>query len=201
MKKRFAFAVLALFFMPMVALGVIYLSGGFEPKELPIMGQLPQFSLTERAESEVTRDKLERHVWVASFLFTHCAGQCPMIVNSVQRVQKALVFKDRFRLVSFTMDPERDTPEVLRDYAVKVSADPYKWLFLTGEREKLQKLIKDGFRLAVVEGLDEGDDVTHSSKLVLVDGYSRIRGYYDAEDQEQVKRLIKDAKKLLRGTL
>lgn len=201
MKYKFQIMIMALFFMPMVALGVLYLTNGLEVKELPVYGEVPYFSLTERNDVTVDKNALQNKVWIANFIFTHCAGQCPGIVMAAQQVQKALRFKEPFRLVSISMDPERDTPDVFKAYATRVSADPFKWLFLTGDKTEIQKLVKDGFHLAAVEGIDEGDNVTHSSKLVLVDGVGRIRGYYDAEDDAQVKRLIKDAKGLIRGIL
>lgn len=201
MKYKFQIMILSLFFMPMVALGVLYLTNGLEVKELPVYGEVPYFSLTERNDVALTKDELKNKIWVANFIFTHCAGQCPGIVMASQEVQRALRLKEHFRLVSISMDPERDTPEVLKAYANRISADPFKWLLLTGEQEKIQKLVKDGFKLAAVENIEEGDNVTHSSKLVLVDGVGRIRGYYDAEDDSQVKRLIKDAKGLIKGVI
>ncbi len=196
MKKINPVLVLVLFLvgMPMVSVGVLALSGSFETKELPILGQVPDFSLTERTGATYGSNDLHGKVWVASFLFTSCQMQCPIITAKVQRVQNKFLFKDNFRSVSFTTDPERDTAQVLKNYAVKANADPYKWLFLTGPKDELLSLISTGFKLST----DPTNPTIHSEKLVLVDHLRRIRGYYDANDDDQVNRLMKDTRSLIR---
>lgn len=186
--------VLFLVGMPVVSVAVLALSGGFETKELPVLGQVPEFSLTERTGATFGSLQLHGKVWVAGFLFTRCPMQCPIITAKLQRLQTKFRFKENWRAVAFTTDPENDTTKVLKDYAVKVSADPYKWLFLTGPKEKMGPLISGGFKLAN----DEKDPTVHSEKLVLVDHLGRIRGYYDAMEDSDVNRLIKDTRVLLR---
>lgn len=180
--------------MPVVAVAVLSLTNTFYVKELQVFGEVPHFELTERNGSELQRRDLAGKVWIASFVFTHCAGQCPLLCEKLKTVQNKLRFKDKFRLISITMDPERDTPEVLSEYADRFQADPYKWLFLTGEKKKVDFLVEHGFRLT------SGDPLTHSFKLVLVDGHNRIRGYYDGLEDDSVKQLIRDAKHLIRQT-
>lgn len=193
MKRYFGWGLMALFFMPVISVAVLSFTNSFEVRELPVLKELPDFSLEERQGSEVTRDSLRGKVWIAAFVFANCESQCPMINQQMRKIQSALRFKERFRLVSITVDPERDTAEVLQRYADKLSADPYKWLFLTGSREEINILSQKGFQLASAQEAD----ATHSSKLVLVDHFSRIRGYYEA-DATSVKTLIKDAKRLVK---
>ena len=186
--------VLFLVGMPIISVAVLAMTGSFETKELPVLGLVPDFSLTERSGETYGTSQLKGKVWVAGFIFTSCAMQCPIITSKLQRVQNKFRFKDNWRAVAFTTDPERDTQQVLKDYAVKVNADPYKWLFLTGDKGVMGKLISGGFRLSS----DADNPTIHSEKLVLVDHLSRIRGYYDANEDKAVDQLIKDTKGLLK---
>ena len=104
------------------------------------------------------------------------------------------------QLVSFTVDPDHDTPSVLASYASHYGAQPGRWRFVTGRREAISALAQDGFRLGVGEA--EGtpaEPITHSVRLVLIDQQGRLRGYYDATDPEAVNRLTRDVKRLLGG--
>lgn len=199
MKNRVAIAVLSLFLMPIVALGILTATNSLYTKPLPTYGEIPDFKLHERSGKDISKQDLQRKVWVAGFVFTHCAGSCPLIMGAMHEIQKAFVFKENFRLVGITMDPERDNPEVLKDYADKNKADPYKFLFLTGDKKEVHSFVQNGFRLAAAEDKEEGD-ITHSGKLVLVDGFGKIRGYYDLEANGTLKNLKADVKRLLKET-
>jgi len=198
-KKRFVIVLSIFVFMPMIAVAVLSLTNSFEVKELKIFGDIPPFALTERSGKEVTREELMGKVWIASFIFTHCAGQCPVLCQKLEAVQRKFRFKEHFRLLSITMDPVRDTPQVLEEYAERFKADPYKWLFVTGEKKSVDSLVQNGFRLA--SNGPDGEDpegITHSFKLVLVDSFGRIRGYYDGLDDGSIKELMRDTKNLLK---
>jgi protein SCO1/2 len=121
---------------------------------------------------------------------------CPIMTEKMRKLQDKLPAE--IKLVSFSVDPDVDTPAVLTEYARKFGADPNRWLFLTGSKESLFKLSKDGFKLAVDDtGGTELEPITHSSRFVLVDQQGRIRGYYSMEDPAELARIIKDAKSLL----
>jgi protein SCO1 len=186
--------VLFLVGMPVLSVAVIALTGNFEVKELPVLGQVPEFRLTERSGEPYGSNELRGKVWVAGFIFTSCSMQCPIITGRLQSLQTKFRFKENWRAVAFTTDPDSDTVSVLKDYAVKAKADPYKWLFLTGPKNELTPLISNGFKLAS----DPTNPTIHSEKLVLVDHLSRIRGYYDANDEAAVKKLVKDTKALIK---
>src|SRR5262249_53802425 len=112
---------------------------------LPVLGQVPAFSFTERSARTVTADSLAGTVWVADFVFTHCPDFCPALTARMAGLQKTLARPDDpVRLVSFTVDPAHDTPEVLREYATRAGAGP-AWLFLTGPRTDVATLLKEGF--------------------------------------------------------
>jgi protein SCO1/2 len=122
----------------------------------------------------------------------------------MREVQEDFKNEKDLRLVSMTVDPTRDTPEVLSEYAKRFSADPGRWLFLTGEKETIYKFAQEGFHLGALEIPHEkrpesGATHTHSSRFVLVDREAQIRGYYVSTEAEAMKRLRRDLKILLRS--
>jgi protein SCO1/2 len=171
-----------------------------EPPE--VLFNAPAFSLTQRDDSTVSLDDLKGKVWVGNFIFTRCAGICPMMTASMASLQQDLRLLDNWddiRLVSFSVDPGHDTPEVLREYAEQYKADKTHWLFLTGERQTVWRMVADGFKLAVGEVDDNpAMPILHSEKFVLVDQAGHIRGYYDGTEDEQRGALVRDLQLLLR---
>lgn len=166
------------------------------PDSSPAYGKVPDFKLTERSTRQVTRQDLAGQVWVADFIFTHCAGICPTMSANMQKLQERL--PKEVRLVSFSVDPTNDTPEVLTEYAKRYNADPDRWLFLTGDPETIQKLSIGGFKLALDSSSGtEAEPITHSSRFALVDQDGHIRGYYGTEDVGALDRLVADVKNLL----
>lgn len=170
---------------------------------LPVLGTVPEFVLTERSGRAVSKADLGGRPWVANFIFTSCGGVCPLLSSRMAELQRLLAARGlEVRLVSFSVDPARDTPEVLRDYAARYGADEQGWLFLTGPRMELYGLIRNGFRLAVAERSPEevarypDEVITHSDRFVLVDAEGRIRAYYHGTDAEVVVRLLRDASAL-----
>ena len=120
-----------------------------------------------------------------------------MISTRMSELQKPLEKTD-VHLVSFTVDPEKDTPEVLRSYAEKLQAQPSRWDFLTGPKSAIYKLSRDGFKLAVSDGTAETGTPVHSTRMILVDRHGDIRGYYDAIEADAVTKLLADTNHLLR---
>jgi protein SCO1 len=165
-----------------------------QSEPLPELGSLPEFALTAHDGRPLVRAELLGRPFVADFIFTRCGGICPAMTARMAQLQTRL--PARLRLVSFSVDPEHDTPEVLSRYARDFKAGP-GWLFVTGPRSALHSLATDGFHLAAMElpPGDEGSDgpFLHSGKFVLVDGRGRIRGYYDSEDGAEIERLVGDA--------
>ncbi|HEX7186481.1 MAG TPA: SCO family protein [Thermoanaerobaculia bacterium] len=171
------------------------------PAPPPVLGQVPDFALTNRDGRTVRRADLAGAPWVADFIFTRCGASCPMMSMRMARLESDLPDDLGVRLVSFTVDPEYDTPQVLRRYAESFGA-PGRWLFLTGTREELHRLSIEGFKLAVDDSpavaASAEEPILHSTRFVLVDGEGRIRGYYEAFDEESVERLERDLKALAR---
>jgi cytochrome oxidase Cu insertion factor (SCO1/SenC/PrrC family) len=117
--------------------------------DLPTFYTLPEFSLIDQAGERVNRQSLLGKVWVADFFYTRCKDTCPRQTAEMARLQKEFAGATHFRLVSFTIDPEQDPPEVIAEYAHRFGADAKRWLFLTGQKEDMHRLIRNGFRLNV----------------------------------------------------
>jgi protein SCO1/2 len=160
-------------------------------------GILPSFELVNQDAQPFGSAQLLGKIWIADFIFTSCPGPCPIISSRMSELQKPLKTTD-IHLVSFTVDPEKDTPDVLRAYAEKLHAQPNRWDFLTGARPLVYALVRDGFKLAVSDGSDETGMPVHSTRVVLVDRHGAIRGYYDALAPDAVTKLLADANHLFR---
>ena len=161
-------------------------------------GAVPEFQLTNQNGEPFGSAQLLGKVWVADFIFTTCRGPCPVISGRFAEVQKPLE-KSGVHLVSFTVDPETDTPEVLREYATRLNARPGRWDFLTGAKEEVYALTQNGFKLPL---LDDGGEQgpAHATRAVLVDRKGTIRGYYDMLAPDVVAKLVADASKLARDS-
>jgi protein SCO1/2 len=174
------------------AVAALALAGCSSRAKLPVLGSVPPFALTDQSGVAFDSTKLADRVWVADFMFTNCPGPCPRMSSQMRQVQTALAVAD-VKLVSFTIDPERDTPEALSNYAVRYSARRGIWYFLTGPVETLRHLDRDVFKLGNIDG-----SLQHSTRFVLMDRKSRVRGYYLTSEPDAIQQLISDAKSLLR---
>jgi protein SCO1/2 len=165
-------------------------------RPLTEFGAVPDFTLVEKNGQTVTRSAFDGRVWLADFIFTNCAGTCPLMTEQMSALQNVL--PEEVLLVSFTVDPARDTPMALRSYAASHQADPDRWFFLTGSREELYNLAKQGFHLPVDDTMGtELEPITHSSRFVLVDRRGNIRQYYVGTDEAEVAAIEGDVRTLL----
>jgi protein SCO1/2 len=163
-----------------------------EGKILANFGKAPDFSLTERSSQKFSKSDLLGRPWIADFIFTSCAGQCPLMSLQMKKLQALFASETGFRFVSFTVDPDRDTPEVLARYADRYRAEGGRWFFLTGPQQEMDRIL-NGFFLSAVE-----QPAMHSIRFILVDGAGQIRGYYDSSDEGSMKQLIHDARVIAR---
>ncbi len=166
---------------------------GCSREPLPVLGTIPAFSLTERAGTPVTADDLEGRIWVADFIFTRCPDVCPALSGRMSALRKELAANgtEGVTMVSISVDPNHDTPAVLQSYASKFGGDE-DWLFLTGPRESIAGLLRDGFKVAFADGGPPTAPITHSDRFVLVDPQLRVRGYYHGLDEASVDKLVDD---------
>lgn len=165
---------------------------------------MPPFALTAQDGRPVTRDDYSGRVWIADFVFTECPGPCPLLTSHMRQVQDLLVEESLdVPLVSFSVDPETDTPEVLTEYGNAFGADFNSWTFLTGDKQEIYDLILEGFLLAVSDGAVSPDlpagagIITHSTRFALVDQQGEVRGYYHGEESTVAADIVADAKRLL----
>ena len=161
---------------------------------LAVFGQAPEFSLTERSKAPFSNANLKGKPWIADFIFTSCAGQCPVMSLHMKRLQTLFPKETGMQLVSFTVDPDRDSPEILSEYANRYEAKPDQWFFLTGPKTEINRILK-GFLLSGAE-----EPAMHSTRFILVDRQGKIRGYYDSAEPTSLNQLIHDAKLLLKGS-
>jgi protein SCO1/2 len=160
-------------------------------------GTVPPFQLVNQNGQPFASAQLNGKIWIADFIFTSCRGPCPLISTRMSELQMPLE-KTEVHLVSFTVDPDTDTPEVLRAYAEKLNAEPKRWDFLTGSKSAIYKLSHDGFKLAVSDGSDAEGVPMHSTRMVLVDRHGQIRGYYEGTEPDAMTKLLADTNHLLR---
>ncbi len=161
---------------------------------LGVHGQVPDFALVERSGRRVTLADLQGKVWLANFIYTECTETCPTQSLRLSHLQGEFAAAPDLRLVSITVDPEHDTPEILARYAERYHADAERWLFLTGPKRAIYALARDGFKLGVV---DQQGFIMHSSRLVLVDRQARVRAYHQHDDPESLARLRDNLRALL----
>ena len=191
-----------LILIPIVTLAVLLCLRNVEvtalrQRSISAYGTVPGFQLTNQNGQPFGSAQLSGKIWIADFIYTTCPGPCPMISSRMSELQKPLQKTD-VHLLSFSVNPEKDTPEVLRGYADKLQAEPGRWDFLTGAKPAIYKLSHDGFKLAVSDGSDAPGIPVHSTRIVLVDRHGQIRGYYDATEPEAITKLLADTNHLLR---
>ncbi len=170
------------------------------PPPLPILGDLPAFSLTDQDGRRFGKAELEGKVWLAGFIFTRCPTICPAITATMARIQKrARGIEPGFRLVSFSVDPSYDTPARLSEFAARHKASPRMWRFLTGPLDAVKTTVTDGLKIAMgdIEGEQDFASIMHGTHFVLVDQAGRIRGYYDSSDADVADRVLTDATLLI----
>ena len=191
-----------LILIPLITLGLLLWLRHLEvnalrQRTISSYGTVPSFQFTNQNGQPFGLAQLAGKIWIADFIYTTCPGPCPMISTRMSELQKPLEKTD-VHLVSFTVDPEKDTPEVLRGYAEKLHAQSGRWDFLTGAQSAIYHLSRDGFKLAVSDGNEETGIPVHSTRMVLVDRHGEIRGYYEATEADAVTKLLADTSHLLR---
>ena len=158
---------------------------------------VPNFKLTDQPGSSIGLQNLTGKIWVANFVFTRCKGPCPIISTRMADLHTKLKkTKGGVNLVSFTVDPEHDTPSVLSKYGALLGADASNWKFLTGTPDEINAIVVKG----LLQPLSKEPDGTpaHSQRFVIVDGEGWIRGFRDGEDPEVLQKLMVDIGELLR---
>ncbi len=174
---------------------VLLLAACDDEPALPELTAVPAFALVDQDGQPFGSDDLAGHVWIANFIFTTCPSVCPLLTTQMGNVESHLE-SENLRFVSFTVDPSRDTPEVLTAYAAAHGAQSERWSFLTGDVDAVRQAVTEGLRMRMGTRDEETGDIMHGSHFVLVDGRGRIRGFYSS-DGEGIANLERDAARLL----
>ena len=154
---------------------------------------VPDFNLTTQQGESLTLSDMKGKIWVADFIFTNCPTICPAMTLEMASLQSEFV-ADPVYFVSFSVDPERDTSDVLARYATAYGADDRRWHFLTGDKTHIYQLAEKGFSLAAGHN---GTELLHSTRFVLVAPDGNIYDYYDSRSKPALLRLRRDVKALL----
>jgi len=178
-------------FVIIIALIAVMQPDGAE-EQLPIIGKIPAFDLVDQNSKQFTLKNLEGNVWLADFIFTTCSGPCPIMTERMGMVQHDLLETEKLKFVSFTVNPDYDTPEVLKKYAQRFDADVSSWSFVTGKYDQIQELIVEGFKMGDVEEI-----VFHSTRFALVDHEGNLRGYYSGTEPAEHDILTRDIHALI----
>ena len=166
-------------------------------RQIQSYGSVPPFQLTNQNGNPFGSSNLAGKIWIADFIYSTCPGPCPMISTRMSEMQKPLEKTD-VHFVSFTVDPDKDTPERLREYAGQLHAAPGHWDFLTGPKSEIYNLSVNGFKLAAAARSSENPEPLHSTRMILVDRHGQIRGYYDATTADAITKLLADTNHLLK---
>lgn len=177
-----------------------------QPK-LDVYGRMPEFSLSDQTGAAFSSSTLGNRTALVDFIYTHCTDACPMLSSTFSQVQRKLadqsLLGSKIMLVSVSVDPTHDTPAVLAEYGQSFKADPNGWKMLTGDWDSVYDVVT-GFKVAtrpprpVVDApAPGGTELTHSTRIILVDGDQQVRAYLDGNDAT-ADDLVSAAKRLVK---
>ncbi len=207
MNSSIKYFLIAVFVLPVTAYMLI---SWYENKlqKLPVLGKpglvngkmkdhtIAAFSFTDQDGNNYRESNWKNKIVVADFFFTRCPTICPKMTNSLKAVRDAYKNDESVLISSFTVDPENDNPEILKNYAEKFSIEKTGWKLLTGDKKEIYKLARNSFFITATDGDGGPGDFIHSENLVLLDQHRRIRGYYDGTSSISTTQLIQDIKKI-----
>lgn len=195
------FVLLSVVFMTYAGMMIRESTGEFFGKDkLPVLGapghQVPGFRFTDQDSQTVSREHVKGKIYVAEYFFTTCTNICPVMNKNMMKVYAKYKDKPNFLILSHTSDPEYDSIPVLKAYAEKHGADAKNWHFLTGDKQQLYKMAREGY--LVDDGTSKGpDDFVHTQWFALVDGEGQIRGLYEGTKNKDIDKLISDIDRLM----
>ena len=180
-------------FIIYIIVGIVIASSCRTTKQdpLPVLGRIPEFIMTDSRGTSFGYNDLQGKIWVADFIFTTCSGPCPIMSSEMAKVHQEFIEDESIRTVSYTVNPDYDTPEVLSEYAERYNANTDQWHFLTASYDDIHSIIVNGFKMGDIKEI-----VFHSTRFALVDKEMNIRGYYVGTELEDVGKLKKDIHRL-----
>ena len=173
---------------------------GFGAPVLPVLSYVPPFSFDNQQGRQVTDKDVAGKVYVAEYFFTTCKGICPKMNVNMKRLSDDLAGETDFRILSYTVDPETDSVGRMKHYADSLGADPQRWWFLTGRKDSLYHLARNGYLLDDPKNnaLNINEQFLHTQFVALVDRGGRVRKIYDGLKQDELDELEKDISVLLK---
>ena len=156
-----------------------------------VFHKVSAFSFVNQDGKELSSSTLKGKMYAANFFFSTCQTICPKMATQMFRIQDKLHYLNReFQMVSFTVNPEYDTPEILKKYSLEVHADNTLWNFATGSKKEIYEVARKGFLVNADEGDGGPDDFVHTELVVLIDKEGCIRGFYDGTSLKDMDRLV-----------
>ena len=207
MKKNYSYIGISFIILIFGIWAVPKIINSLSKPDLATIGPVPSFSFIDQNNKTVTNDAFAGKVYVIEFFFTTCPSICPLMTENMIKIQDEFLGNPKVGMASFSIDPEHDTPEVLKEYAENKGITKPQWHLLTGEKEKIFNLANEGFNLYVGEASEVEGGFEHSGFFALIDQEGNIRSrkdengnpiiYYDGLDDKNIKMLKEDIKKLL----
>lgn len=180
--------------LPVIILCVGAIACSRPGTNLPDYGKVPDFHMTDSTGRPFSSGELAGKVWLVDFIYANCPAACPMMSSKMHVIAKKLQGESDVRILSISVDPERDTPPVLNEFAKRYGGPTVQWTFLTGSPKTVHLLAYTTFHVGDVLG-----KIEHSTKFMLVDKQGKIRGYYSSTDEEGIPAMLKDLSVLRRG--
>jgi len=207
--RKFEWLIWGALVCTMVVIAVAFVLSEIQKRQardvpLPLSYPLPDFTLTNQLGQMVSLRDLQGQVWIADIIFTRCPGACPLMTKRMKELQTALPDDAQVKLVTLTTDPEFDTPGVLKKYGERFGADPARWIFLTGTKKEIGRLaLREGLKFFAeevkpAERTSETDLYGHSTIFAIVDREGRMRGSFEYDEPETIRKVVAAVKKLLR---
>jgi protein SCO1/2 len=182
-----------------------------QEKKLPFLGpkqvnakgdtvyhQIPSFRFLNQDSVFVSEKDVEGKVYVADFFFTTCPTICPKMKTQMLRIYERYKDRDEVRIISHSIDPDFDTPNVLKDYAARLQVKAPKWNLLTGDKAAIYTLGQKSYMVSAQEDPNEAGGFVHSGAFILVDKNRHVRGIYDGTVEAEVNHLLEDMEILLK---
>ncbi|MCA9401863.1 MAG: SCO family protein [Candidatus Omnitrophica bacterium] len=175
-----------------IGFGYFLLKREMGSPKLPVLGEVKDFKLINSKNEPFDSRSLDNKIWIVNFFFTTCGDICPILSKNMGNLSRTFELVKDVTLVSITVNPEQDTPEVLADYSQKYRTNQ-NWFFLTGEREDIKDILVNSMKIGDIK-----EPIFHSNRFILIDRYGYIRGYYNGTNTGEVNQLFKDAAALVK---
>jgi protein SCO1/2 len=172
--------------------------GNASGERLSRLWKRPEFDFVDQDAQPFRASQMDGRVWVVDFFYTTCPGPCPALSSRLSVLHRRFASDPSVGFLSISSNPEKDQPDVLKLYAEKFGADA-RWRFLTGDKVQVFSVANQGFKMGLTEGSPDGEPVTHSTRLLLVDAEGWVRGFYEGVGEgvdEASTRLVADIETL-----